>query len=336
MSGVVREAMLQERLSGKVRCHVCERRCLIVKGGLGWCRTRANRDGSLLTLIYGAISSLEPNPIEKKPFYHFHPGTRALTMGSWSCNFGCPWCQNWRISKVAPPEWGNYLSPEDFVALAVEGRCEGTSISFNEPTLSLEWSLDVFRQAQAAGMYNTFVTNGYMTPEALDLLIDAGLDAMNVDIKGDAAAVRRHARGIDVEKIWSICRLAAQRRIHLEITTLVIPTVNDTDETLSGIADRIARDLGRSVPWHVSAYRPAYKFGAPPTPLEALERAWRLGRDAGLDFVYAGNVADDRHGDTHCPTCGARLVRRVGFHVVFNSIRNGACPECGGAVAGVW
>ena len=152
-------------------------------GAFGWCRTRENRAGRLITLIYGSVSALDANPIEKKPFYHFYPGTKALTAGSWSCNFGCPWCQNWAIAKVAPPATGDYVSPERFVELIKETGCQGTSISFNEPTLSLEWSLDVFRLARPRGLYNTYVTNGYMTPEALALLIEAGLEAMNVDIR---------------------------------------------------------------------------------------------------------------------------------------------------------
>jgi pyruvate formate lyase activating enzyme len=173
----------------------------LTPGGFGWCRTRQHSDGKLLTLIYGAVSSLAANPIEKKPFYHFHPGTFVLTAGSWSCNFGCPWCQNWDISKVRPPARGRYVSPEHFVQWTSEASCQGTSISFNEPMLSLEWSLDVFRLARSRGLYNTFVTNGYMTPESLSLLIDAGLDAMNVDIKGDADVGREYCKTIDVEKV---------------------------------------------------------------------------------------------------------------------------------------
>ena len=201
-SGFVRESLLQDRVGDKIRCNVCERRCLIVARGFGWCRTRQNRDGKLLTLIYGAVSSLAANPIEKKPFYHFHPGSSALTAGSWSCNFGCPWCQNWDISKTPPPAAGESVLPERFLKVLEKEGCQGTSISFNEPTLSLEWSLEVFRLAGERGFYNTYVTNGYMTPEALDLLIEAGLDAMNVDMKGDAAAVKKLCKAVDVEKVW--------------------------------------------------------------------------------------------------------------------------------------
>ena len=225
----LREALLQEKLNAKVRCLTCERRCEVGEGGLGWCRTRraeslANEDGTLYTLIYGNVSSLSANPIEKKPLYHFYPGSVALTAGSWSCNFNCPWCQNWHISKSSPRP-GRYVSPENLVAEAARRGCQGTSISFNEPTLSLEWSLDVFRLARQRGLYNTYVTNGYMTPEALKLLIEAGLDAMNVDIKGDAAAVKKHC-GTDVENVWRNCREAKQAGVHIEVTTLVIPTVN--------------------------------------------------------------------------------------------------------------
>ena len=189
----IRPVLLQEQAGRRIRCMTCERRCELIPDGVGWCQTRRHQDGTLVTLIYGAVSSLSANPIEKKPVYHFYPGTHALTSGPWSCNFGCPWCQNHHISKT-PPGHGRsrFVSPEEFVTQAISLDCQGTSISFNEPTLSLEWSLDVFRPARAQGLYNTYVSNGYMTPEALNMLVEAGLDAMNVDTKGDAEAVRRY------------------------------------------------------------------------------------------------------------------------------------------------
>ncbi|MGA8149848.1 MAG: AmmeMemoRadiSam system radical SAM enzyme [Terriglobales bacterium] len=332
----IRESVLQERVDGKVRCNICERRCLLVAGGTGWCRTRQNRGGTLVTLTYGAVSSLSVNPIEKKPFYHFYPGTMTLTAGSWSCNFDCPWCQNWDISRAKPPFGGNYMSPEEFVTLAKRKACPGTSISFNEPTLSLEWSLGVFRLTRPQGLHNTLVTNGYMTPSVLDLLVEAGLDAMNVDIKGDAAVVRRFCRGVDVEKVWANCKRGRSRGLHIEITTLVIPGVNDGDGILQGIAQRLARDLGPEVPWHLSGYFPAYKFTAPPTPLATLERAWQIGKDAGLQFVYLGNVPRHRYGNTYCPSCHAVLIERDGLDVRRVSIDRGRCPRCGQQAAGMW
>lgn len=332
----IRESLLQEGYGRRVRCNVCERRCVIAAGGLGWCRTRENRSGRLVTLIYGAVSSLASNPIEKKPFYHFHPGTSALTVGSWSCNFGCPWCQNWDISKVEPPRKGEYISPERFVELTEQQGCQGTSISFNEPTLSLEWSLDVFRLARERDLYNTYVTNGYMTPEALSLLQDAGLDAMNVDVKGDAASAKRFCKGVDVEKVWSTCKSAHSRGVHVEITTLVIPGVNDTDATLRAVAQRILSDVGPETPWHVTGYHPAYKFTVPPTPVRTLESAWQIGKDAGLKFVYVGNMPSHRYDNTYCPECHALLIERSGFELLRNALDNGRCPQCGRHIAGVW
>lgn len=335
-SPFVRQALLQEKVNGKIRCNVCERRCLIVPGGQGWCRTRAHRGGQLVTLIYGAASSLAANPVEKKPFYHFYPGSHAFTAGSWSCNFGCPWCQNYHISKSEPPPSGQFISPERFIELTERAFCQGTSISFNEPTLSLEWSLEVFRLARLRGLYNTYVTNGYMTPEALVLLIEAGLDAMNVDVKGDAEAVSNYCRGVDLERVWATCRLARSLGVHIEITTLVIPTVNDADAALSRIAQRIADELSAQVPWHVSAYYPAYRFTSPSTPMRTLERAWAIARETGLEFVYIGNMPGHPYDNTYCPGCGALLIQRMGFEVLLNKLRNGRCPKCSHLIAGIW
>jgi pyruvate formate lyase activating enzyme len=324
----IRRALLQEKVGDKVRCLTCERRCLLAEGASGWCRTRTVRDGLLVTLIYGQVSSLSANPIEKKPLHHFFPGTLALTAGSWSCNFGCPWCQNWHISK-SPPRQGRFTSPGEFIDDALARKCQGTSISFNEPTLSLEWSLDVFRLAREQGLYNTYITNGYMTTQALERLIAAGLDAMNADVKGDAEAVRKYCGGVDVEKVWRNCRDAKERGVHLEITTPVIPGVNHTEAALRTIAGRIHDELGPETPWHLSGYYPAYRFHAPPTPLSALERGWQIGQEEGLEFVYLENVTGHRLENTYCPGCGELLVERQGLTVLHNRLSDPACPACG-------
>jgi pyruvate formate lyase activating enzyme len=332
----VREAMLQIPINSKVQCLVCERRCLLVEGGKGWCRTRTNYEGKIYTLIYGAVSSLSANPIEKKPLYHFYPGSRALTAGSWSCNFGCPWCQNWDISKTAPPPQRQIMSPDDFILETLRQGCQGTSISFNEPTLSLEWSLDVFGMAREKGLYNTFVTNGYMTEEALALLSEAGLNAMNLDVKGESATVRKHCKGIDIEKVWARCQQALELDLHLEITTLVIPSVNDGDDCLSNIASRIANELGAEIPWHVSGYFPAYQFTAPPTSINTLERAYDIGRGAGLQYVYIGNMPGHPGDNTHCPNCGETIILRQGFSVLEYHLLYGLCKYCETPIPGVW
>jgi pyruvate formate lyase activating enzyme len=333
-SPFIHKPLLQKAVNNRVRCLTCERRCVLADGQVGWCRTRQNRGGTLYTLIYGAVSSLSCNPIEKKPLHHFYPGSIALTAGSWSCNFDCPWCQNYHISKAEPGE-GRYMSPQEFVSTAVDLGCQGTSISFNEPTLSLEWSLEVFRLARARGLYNTYVTNGYMTAAALELLAGAGLDGMNVDVKGDAKAVKEYC-GADVEMVWRNCRRARELGVWVEVTTLVIPGVNDSDEVLNGIAGRIGSDLGPDTPWHVSGYYPAYRFDAPPTPVKTLERAWQIGRQAGLTFVYLGNVPGHRLENTTCPDCEVLLIQRQGLRTTVDHLGRGRCPNCDREIPGVW
>jgi pyruvate formate lyase activating enzyme len=332
----IRESLLAGKSGQDVVCNVCERRCLIAPGHIGWCRTRKNEDGVLLTLIYGSLSSVSADPIEKKPLFHFHPGSHTATAGSWSCNFGCGWCQNWDISKAEIPEDGKFVSPEAFVRTAIESGCQGTSISFNEPTLSLEWSLEVFPLARNLGLYNTYVTNGYMTPEALNLLIEAGLNAMNVDIKGEAPEVRRYCRHVDVEKVWAACSRARSRGIHVEITTLLIPGVNDSERSLSRIASRICTELGKNVPWHVTGYYPAYKFTSPATPPAMLERAHDVGKESGLQFVYIGNLPGHEYNNTYCPACNDAVIDRMGFHILQNRLREGQCPKCGEPITGIW
>jgi pyruvate formate lyase activating enzyme len=328
--------VLQTPLGSKVRCDVCERRCVLPEGGLGWCRTRQNQGGQVVTLAYGAVSSLAADPIEKKPLYHFYPGTQVLTAGGWSCNFACPWCQNWAIAAVGLPASVEVLAPAEMVRLALRSGCQGVAISYNEPALALEWSLDVFALARARDLYTVFVTNGYLTPEALKLLAEGGLQALNVDIKGDAAALRRFARGVDAEKVWAACRQARALGLHLEVTTLVIPTVNADEAGLQALAERLVADLGPDVPWHVSAYHPAHRFTARPTTPAEVKRAWELGRAAGLNYVYPGNLGDGLPPHTWCPRCATPLIRRRGLAVVDNRLVQGACPQCGLAVPGVW
>jgi len=330
------EAALQEPLAdGRVRCQTCYRQCVLGDGQIGWCGTRTMRSGRIYTLTYGRISSLSCNPIEKKPLYHFYPGSYALTAGSWSCNFACAWCQNWHISKkTSGPD--RFITPVEFVRQAHQHNCQGTSISFNEPTLSFEWAVEVFRLAHTASppLYNTFVTNGYMTANVLKRLAEAGLDALNIDLKGDATVYRRYCQA-DFTHVLDNCKLARELGLHIELATLVIPGVNDTEAQLTELARVIVIELGRDVPWHVNAYFPAYKFDAPPTPLQTLERAYEIGCTIGLDFVYTGNVNTER-ANTLCPTCGTLLVRRAGLTMLECRVtRAGTCPSCTRKIPGV-
>jgi len=336
--GGIREALLYKSVGNKVRCHTCERRCLISEGETGFCSTRRNVGGRLYALVYGDISSISANPIEKKPLFHFYPGTKALTIGSWSCNFSCPWCQNYNNSK-SPQNigQGQYISPAAFVKLVKKYQCQGTSVSFNEPTLLFEYSLDIFDLARDKGYYNTYVTNGYMTRQALEMLVAHGLDAMNIDIKGEAEVVKRFC-GADVSIVWHNAVWAKGHGLWVELTTLVIPGVNDAEEALRRMARRIKRELGDDTPWHLSGYYPAYKFRdesyVPPTPLSTLETAREIGIAEGLKFVYIGNMPGQPYENTYCPGCQQCLIERYGFSITrYNVSPDKHCPYCNEEIA---
>ncbi|MFX0096170.1 MAG: AmmeMemoRadiSam system radical SAM enzyme [Candidatus Hodarchaeota archaeon] len=327
----VKQARLYETLTNKtVRCLTCEHRCTISEGDFGICKTRKNAGGVLYTLVYGNISSLSCNPIEKKPLFHFWPGTFALTVGTWSCNFTCPWCQNSGISKISPNEsTGKFLSPEQLIELMIRRLCKGTSYSFNEPTLLLEHAIEVFPIARKYGCYNTYVTNGYMTLKALDLLIDAGLDALNIDIKGCKTNVSRYC-GANIELVWRNAAHSIKKGVHVEITTLIIPGVNDDEKCLRFIAARIKEQLTADTPWHVTRYFPAYEFAKQPPSIQKLERAREIGHEEGLKYVYIGNVANHPAESTYCPGCKEILIERNILGVSKYRIdRNGNCPHCG-------
>ena len=327
----VKEATFYKKLDRKrVECSTCERRCKISKDKLGFCKTRKNVDGKLYTLVYGDISSISANPIEKKPLFHFWPGSFALTVGTYGCNFTCPWCQNWTISKASPDlRQQNYLSMEDFLKIAETYSCQGTSFSFNEPTILIDYALDVMKLTKPTGYYQTYVTNAYMTSEALDALIKAGLDAMAINVKGGAEAVKKYCKS-DVEVVWRNAIEAKKRGVHVEIITLVIPTVNDEEDTFRNIAQRIRKELGKDTLWHTTAYHPDYEFRAPRTPVETLEKSRMIGIEEGLDYVYLGNVPLHPGENTYCPSCEKLLIKRSIFSCLENNLGpDNCCPSCG-------
>jgi len=327
---------LYNPLRNKVRCGVCERRCLISPGEVGFCKTRMNIDNALYTLVYGDISSISANPIEKKPFFHFWPGSYALTGGTWGCNFTCPWCQNYALSKRRPePLKARYMSPKTFVDMIPRTGCRGSSISFNEPTMLFEYALDVFSMARERGLYNTYVSNGYMTSEALRLLRKAGMNAIKFDVKGDKEAVARYCNA-DVDVVWRNVRESIGLGMHVEVVVLVIPGVNDSDEDLRAIAGRHVKEAGIETPLHFTRFYPAYHMtDRPPTPVETLERAHAIAVKAGVRYVYVGNVLGHRWENTYCPECGEMLIERSGFAVAKYRITEDEgsggkrCPVCG-------
>jgi pyruvate formate lyase activating enzyme len=330
----IKEAILYEKLGkGLVRCGTCERFCEIAEDKFGFCRTRKNVDGKLYTTVYGDISSVSANPIEKKPFFHFYPGSTALTVGTWSCNFTCPWCQNWELSKSYPDtNRGTYVSPPEFIRAMKRYDCQGTSISFNEPTILLEYALDVFDLAREEAYYNTYVSNGYMSKDSLSLLARHGLDAMNIDVKGDSKAVKRYCNA-DVDSVWRNAVRAKRLGIHIEITTLVIPGVNDDHECLREMAKRTRSELGRDTPWHLTGYHPAYRFDAPPTPVKTLEKGRDIAMAEGLPYVYMGNVPGHPYENTYCPNCNKLLVERHIFDIkAYHITAQKTCPGCNEAI----
>ena len=327
----VHEALLYEKLSGeKVRCGLCERRCLISLGLRGFCRTRMNIGGTLYTLVYGDISALESRPIEIKPFFHYWPSSTALTFSTWSCNFDCIWCQNHHLSKSEPnPSKATYYSPEEIVNTALRTRDEGLCVSFQEPTILTDWAVPVFRMGRERGLYCCYVSNGYMTLEALRLLREAGMDGLKIDLKGDAETYQTYCGGADVEKVWRNVREAKKMGFHVEIVNLVVTDVNDDEECLRWVIERHLEGAGPETPLHFTRYYPAYKFHNPPTKVETLERAYEMAKKAGVLYPYLGNVQGHRYEDTYCPNCGERLIKRLGYTIARCKITDEKkCPKC--------
>ncbi|MHA1231468.1 MAG: AmmeMemoRadiSam system radical SAM enzyme [Candidatus Helarchaeota archaeon] len=329
MNIFLHEAILFKDLDNTIQCLTCEHKCKLSNNKTGLCKTRKNIDNKLYTLVYGNISSISNNPIEKKPFFHFHPGTFALTVGTFSCNFKCDWCQNYSISKTLPVyDPKNYISPEDLVKLAINKNSDGLSYSFNEPTLLFEHSLQAFKIARSFNLYNTYVSNGYMTLDALKMLIDAGLDAINIDIKGNKETVKKHC-GANLDYIFRNASYAKKNGVHVELTTLIIPGVNDNESMIREIAELIIKNLGSNTPWHLTRYFPNYKYTAPPTKIEILEQGMRIAKDIGIEYVYIGNVPGHEGENTYCHNCNKLLIKRSIFSILEINITNKHCPYCG-------
>jgi len=329
----VRESIFYEKLGGgKVKCILCERKCEISEGQLGFCKTRKNLDGKLYTLVYGDISALESRPIEIKPFFHYWPGSTALTFSTWSCNFDCVWCHNFHLSKASPePRNAVCYSPEKIVKLALEGGDTGLCASFQEPTLLTDWAVEAFSLGKRMGIkYCCYVSNGYMTLEALKVLRGAGMDGLKIDVKGDREVYMRYCGGADVEKIWRNAREAKQMGLHVEIVNLVVSGVNDDENTLRWIIEKHLKNVGAETPLHFTRYYPAYKFQNPPTKIETLEKAYEMAKKAGVLYPYIGNVTGHPYENTYCPRCRMTLIKRYGCYVVGYSVTaNKKCPKCG-------
>jgi len=328
----VHEASLYEKLSGdKVKCGLCERRCLISSGEKGFCKTRLNLDGRLYTLVYGNLSALESRAIEIKPFFHYWPGSTALTFSTWSCNFDCVWCQNHRLSKTEPdPMKSSYRSPERILGQALLLKDNGLCASFQEPTILTDWIIPLFKISRKKGLYCCYVSNGYMTLEALRLLKESGMDGLKIDLKGDAETYKRYCGGADVEKIWRNVREAKKMGLHVEVVNLVVTGVNDDEDCLRWVIQRHLKEAGAETPLHFTRYYPAYRFHNPATKIETLEMAYEMARKAGVLYPYVGNVPRHKYEDTYCPSCKEKLIQRVGYTILKYKVSSDKkCQKCG-------
>ncbi|HLE28768.1 MAG TPA: AmmeMemoRadiSam system radical SAM enzyme [Anaerolineales bacterium] len=333
----MKEAALYEKLAdNRVRCHLCAHRCVITDGKKGVCQVRENRGGTLYTLVYGRTISQNVDPVEKKPLYHFYPGSSAYSIATPGCNFHCPWCQNWEISQMPREQHliaGREATPEQIVADAVRTGSRSLAYTYTEPTIFFEYAYDTARLAQAAGLANIFVTNGYMTGEMLETF-HPYLDAANVDLKAFREKTYHRCVGAGLRPILDNMKTMKRLDIWLEVTTLIVPGINDDPAELRDAARFVAQELGVDTPWHISRFFPGYTMtDRPPTPIATLQQAREVGLAEGLHYVYLGNVADE--SNTLCHRCGRLLIRRRGYWIAENDVRDGRCFACGALVAGV-
>lgn len=335
MEKTLHEAMLSKKLpDSRVECNICQWRCHISPEKFGVCRMYQNRDGTLYNMNYAQASSVAIDPIEKKPLFHFYPGSLVFSLGGWGCNFHCQDCQNWEISCVditMLKHASREVQPQQAIDLAKQNNCQGIAWTYNEPTMWFEYTLDSAQIAKENNLYTVYVTNGYMTPEALDT-IGPYLDAWRVDVKGftddfyQKLARIKNWRGIlDVAK-----RAKSKWNMHVEVITNIIPTMNDDDQQLEGIANWIRNELGELTPWHVTRFHPQHQLlNLPSTPVATLEHAYDIGKKAGLKFVYIGNVPGHRAESTNCYNCGKTIIKRLGYNTQLSGLDGSRCRYCG-------
>jgi len=333
------EARLYDKLSNKrLRCNLCAHRCVIADGKSGVCEVRNNRDGMLYTLAYGRTVAEQVDPVEKKPLFHFYPGARAYSIATAGCNFRCRWCQNWEISQIAEgrqSERGSSSTAGQIVDSAREQRCRMIAYTYTEPTIFYEYAYDTAVLAHSSGLANIFVTNGYMTEEMLQA-IRPYLDAVNVDLKAFKDETYRRYVGARLQPVLDSLKTIRRLGIWLEVTTLVIPGINDDQAELRDAARFVKNELGAETPWHISRFFPAYKMtDLMPTPVATLRRAREIGLEEGLRYVYQGNISEPGSQDTLCPACGHLLIRRSRFSLLENRLKEGRCPDCGAPISGI-
>lgn len=322
-----------------VKCNLCNHRCLIKDGKRGICGVRENQDGILKTLVYGQLIAMHIDPIEKKPLFHLRPGSFSYSVATVGCNFKCPFCQNADISQMPSHRKGkiagNFYKPEDIVAAAEKENCQTIAYTYTEPTVYFEFAYDTAKLARAKGILNVFVTNGYMTPEALQM-ISPYLDGANVDLKAFTEDFYQEYCKARLAPVLETLKLMKSLGIFVEVTTLLIPGLNDDQKELENLAAFLAGSVGPETPWHISRFHPTYRLlDRPATPVATLEMARTIGLQAGLKYVYTGNVPGANGENTFCYNCGQLLIARQGFYVKQNLIQNSRCPNCDAPIDGI-
>ncbi len=336
----VMEAYLYEPFKNKtVKCNLCNHRCIIKAGKRGRCQVRENKNGVLQTMVYGRIIAGHIDPIEKKPLFHLIPGSLSYSIATVGCNFKCRFCQNADIAQMPADRngliMGNIATPEDIVDGAIRGNCQSIAYTYTEPTVYFEFAYDTAKIAHEKGIKNVFVTNGYMTPEALHMVAPY-MDAANVDLKAYTDKFYKDYCEASLEPVKETLKLMKNLGIFVEITTLLIPGLNDDPTQLKELAAFIADSLGPEVPWHISRFHPAYRLtDQPPTPVETIINARNIGIRSGLRYVYVGNVPGENGENTFCYNCGNLLINRWGFSIRKNVIENSRCNHCGARIDGV-
>jgi len=335
---MAKEAYLYKKLKdNKVRCDLCSYRCVVEESKKGKCGVRQNIGGVLYSLSYDKVISENVDPIEKKPLFHFLPGTLSLSIATPGCNFRCFFCQNYEISQMPSDHGqieGKSISPEQLVRNALKYNCKSISYTYTEPTIFFELAYDTSKLANAKNIKNVFVTNGFMTRQCLEM-IEPYLDAANVDLKSFSEEFYKDKVGGKLKPVLNNIRIMKEMGIWVEVTTLIIPGLNDSNEELKKIAKFLVT-TGNDIPWHISAYYPQYKSNIPPTDINRIKNAINIGKQAGLRYVYGGNISGSEYENTYCYKCGNLLIKRVGFSITENKIVNEACPNCGLSIDGIF
>ena len=329
------EGILYEGLGeDKVKCTACKHKCVIAPGKSGICGVRVNKDGKLFLIVYGKATGVNIDPIEKKLLYHFLPGTDIFSLGTVGCNFKCDFCQNWDMSQKID-NLGQDLLPEQIIEICLEKKIPSIAYTYNEPTIFFEYLYDTAKLAKKKGIKNILVTNGYESDEALEKMKGL-IDAMNIDLKSFSNDFYKKLCKAKLQPVLDTIKKAYELGFWIEITTLIIPGKNDSKEELEKIAKFIA-NIDKNIPWHLSAFHPDYKMtNVLQTGREILERAYEIGKNVGLKFVYVGNVVDEDRSATYCPKCSSVLIKRPYFNSSIENFKDGKCSECGEKIKGVW